>query len=113
MDKLTHHRQLIQTILTNKADLVNQQVDENMEAVVAFDERNDVYLLQYMGWRDVDRIWDTNIFIRLLNGKIWIEEDWTEEGVATDLLENGVAKDEIVLAFHHPRVRPLSEFAIA
>lgn len=113
MDKLTHYRQLIQTILTNKAALVNQQADENMEAVVAFDEQNDVYLLQYIGWRDVDRIWDTNIFIRLLNGKVWIEEDWTEEGIATDLLENGVTKEEIVLAFHHPRVRPLSEFAAA
>jgi hypothetical protein len=41
------------------------------------------------------------------NGKFWIEEGWTEDGIATELAQAGVPKEDIVLAFHKPdwRVR--------
>jgi hypothetical protein len=45
--------------------------------------------------------------------KFWIEEDWTEEGVATELLEAGVPSSDIVLAFHEPAMRQHTEFAVA
>jgi XisI protein. len=32
------------------------------------------------------------VHIRLIDGKIWIQYDGTEEGVATELLEAGVPK---------------------
>jgi hypothetical protein len=37
----------------------------------------------------------------------------TEDGIATDLLEAGVPKEDIVLAFHAPEMRPYTEFAVA
>jgi hypothetical protein len=51
------------------------------------------------------------IHIRLKDEKIWIEEDWTEDGIATDLLQAGVQSEDIVLAFHPPRLRQFTEFA--
>jgi hypothetical protein len=36
-----------------------------------------------------------------------------EEGIATDLVRAGVAKEDIVLAFHEPKMRPYTDFAIA
>ncbi|MUG92566.1 addiction module toxin, HicA family [Scytonema sp. UIC 10036] len=54
-----------------------------------------------------------DIYIRLKDEKIWIEEDWTENGVATDLLLKGIPKEEIVLAFHPLHVRQYTEFASA
>jgi hypothetical protein len=45
--------------------------------------------------------------------KIWIEEDMTEDGIATYFLEQGVPREDIVLAFHPPFIRPLTEFAVA
>jgi len=45
--------------------------------------------------------------------KIWIEEYMTEEGIATYFLEQGVPRENIVLAFHPPFMRPLTEFAVA
>ena len=50
---------------------------------------------------------------RLKDGKIWLEEDWTEQGIATELLKAGVPKEAIVLAFQPPEMRQLSEFAVA
>jgi len=45
--------------------------------------------------------------------KIWIQEDRTEAGVASELAEMGVPKDAIVLAFHAPYKRPYTGFAVA
>ncbi|MBC8101068.1 MAG: XisI protein [Cytophagales bacterium] len=51
--------------------------------------------------------------IELRGGKFWIEYDGTEDGVATDLLEAGIPKDRIVLAFQPPGRHQFSEFAMA
>jgi hypothetical protein len=49
----------------------------------------------------------------LIDGKIWIQYDGTEEGVATELLEAGVPKAHIVLGFRHPSERKYSGLAVA
>jgi hypothetical protein len=51
--------------------------------------------------------------LRIRNGKIWVEDDWTEYGVAGELVDAGIAKEEIVLGFHSAKKRPLTEFAVA
>ena len=66
-------------------------------------------------WSAVEAVWYTSVYIRQRDGKLWIEIDWTEAGVTTDLLDAGVPKADIVLAFHHPSIRPYTdtEFAVA
>ncbi len=65
------------------------------------------------GWSQHRRVYRVTLHIRLHNGKIWIEQDWTEDGIATELLAAGVPKEAIVLAFYQPEVRSMTEFAIA
>lgn len=112
MDRLKYYRQIVKDIL-REYDQINQKSGSTTESVLAFDEVHDQYLLLLMGWQKDERIKSVMIHIRLKNDKIWIEEDWTEEGVATDLLEKGISREEIVLAFHPPQVRQYTEFAIA
>jgi hypothetical protein len=38
--------------------------------------------------------------------------DGTEVGVANQLIEMGVPKQDIVLAFHEPEVRQFTDFAV-
>ena len=112
MDRLKHYRQIIQDILTEYHH-INEKSDSKTESALVFDEVHDQYLLLLMGWHKDERIKSVMIHIRLKDEKIWIEEDWTEDGVATDLLLKGIAREEIVLAFHPPHVRQYTEFAIA
>ncbi|MEH1849155.1 MAG: element excision factor XisI family protein [Nostoc sp.] len=54
-------------------------------------------------------------FFRILHldikdGRIWIQHDGTEEGIANRLVEMGVPKQDIILAFHEPYVRQFTEF---
>ena len=54
--------------------------------MLVFDELHDHYLLIGRGWPGEERIKKNTIHVRLRDGKIWIEEDWTEDGVVTDFL---------------------------
>jgi XisI protein len=112
MNKLEQYRSIVKEILTEYHTL-NLKAESETESVLAFDEVNDQYLLMLMGWNRDERIKNTMIHVRLKNGKIWIEEDCTEDGVATDLLAKGVERASIVLAFHPPQVRQYTEFSAA
>lgn len=111
MDRIEQYR-IIKKIITKYHNLNVKSPKSTLESAVVFDEYNDHYLLLTMGWNKDKRIKDVTIHVRL-NGKIWIEEDWTEEGFATDLLREGITGEEIVLAFHPPQLRQYTEFAIA
>lgn len=111
-NKLIRYRQIIKQILNRYVELINRHPTPNRETEVVFDEEHDHYMLVNLGWSQKQRIQGNTLHLRLRNGKIWIEEDWTEQGIATDLLEAGIPKEDIVLAFHHPTMRPLTEFAV-
>jgi XisI protein len=113
MDRIEYYREIIKKILTEYHHFNLKSPSATLESAVVFDEERDHYLLLTMGWKKDERIKGVTIHVRLHNGKIWIEEDWTEEGVATDLLRLGIMPEEIVLAFHPPQLRQYTEFAIA
>jgi len=48
-----------------------------------------------------------------MNGKIWIQRDGTERGIASDLTEAGIPNDHIVLGFREPELRQYTGFAAA
>jgi len=112
MDKTTRYRRLIKSLLTKYAELVSRQPDLKVEPRLIFDEERDEYLWLQTGWSNNHRVHGATIHIKLKDGKIWIEQDWTEDGIATDLLKAGVPNSDIVLAFYDPEVRSMSEFAV-
>jgi len=113
MDKLVNYRDLLKMLFTRYAELLDQQPTPDAEIEVVLDETGDNYMLLEIGWANRRRVKQTILYVRLRHGKFWIEEDSLEEGIATDLLEAGVPKQDIVLAFQHPDMRPFTEFAVA
>lgn len=111
MDKLTQYRSLIQKLLTEYRQLGQSQLDESTDRL-AFDLERDEYLWFQSGWRGKERVRHITMYLRIVNGKIWVEEDMTNLCVVDDLLAAGVPKQDIVLGFQHPSKRPLTEFAI-
>ena len=112
MDRIIIYRQIIKETLADY-HLLNEKSNSTTESCLVIDELNDNYLLVLMGWHQNEHIKSEMIHVRLKEQKIWIEEDWTEESIATNLLAKGIKKEEIVLAFHPPNVRQHTEFAIA
>lgn len=111
MDRTPDLSKMIRQALQRHADFVGPI--DGQEAVFALDDERGEYLLLYQGWEGVRRIHQVLLHLELKDGKVWIQRDGTEEGIADDLLQLGVPADRIVLAFHHPRKRQFTGFAVA
>jgi hypothetical protein len=110
MDKVNRYREIIRQTLTSLADFINQHWRQpQAEAHCVIDVEHDQYLLVKTGWNKTQRVRGTTLYLRLRDGKVWIEEDWTEEGISKDLVAAGISPEDIVLAFHSPEPRVLTE----
>jgi hypothetical protein len=114
MDKLDRYRDLIESKLGEVAALLKRAVRaKQLRDQVVFDRQRDNYLVVQEGRDGPRRIHSIVVHIEIINGKIVIQEDWTEHGLARELEEAGVPKSDIVLGFQPPDVRPLTGYAIA
>jgi hypothetical protein len=105
MDQLANYRKLIMRFMTDIAAIVNRTPTPGVETLCAFDEKRDLYLLLRTGWSENRRVRGTTLFVRLREGKIWVEEDWTEDGIATELVNAGVPKEPSSRCPPHDRIR--------
>jgi hypothetical protein len=111
MDKLETYRQIIETVLTEYTQIPYAYGDIRTEAV--FDRVNDRYLLMNVGWDNDRRVHGSLVHIDIINGKLWIQRDGKEHGIAKELVKAGIPKDHIVLGFRPPEIRRHTEYAIA
>ncbi len=111
MDRVDTYGQWIENILEEHARIPYAHGKLRSETV--FDRVHDRYVLLTVGWDDDRRIYHVLVHVDIIDGKLWVQHDGTEDGVATELVAAGVPKDHIVLGFHEPDVRPHTEFAAA
>lgn len=94
--------------------IINQQPtwgNRRLRAVCAFDERRDQYLLRVLGWSAHRPVRATTVHAALQDGRIRIEEDNTEHGIATDLTAAGVPQEDIILAWQETEPMRRAEVA--
>jgi hypothetical protein len=113
MDKLTYYHHTVQEIVRKYYELSHNQAEDTINDRLIFDENRDQYLWLRCGWDDKKRVQHIILYLQIQNEKIWLEEDNTDLGIVDELLTAGVPKTDIILGFHHPSKRPLTEFAIA
>lgn len=111
MDRIEQYRTLIKNLLTEKEKIFRRFSPQGAEQYCVFDEERDQYLLVNTGWVRERRLHGATLYLRIVEGKIWIEEDWTEEGIAEELIAGGVSSENVVLSFQLPSVRPITELA--
>ena len=113
MDKSLKYKEIIKKILNRYVEIDRQQAEEGVEYYLVSDDDQGHYIWGSIGWSKGKRKRYMTAHLRVKEDKIWIETDFTEEGIATDLLNAGVPKEDIVLAFHEPSMRKYTEFAPA
>jgi hypothetical protein len=111
MATIEHCRRAIQEILCDYARI--PYAHGEIEAETVFDRESDRYLLMVLGWDGMKRIHGCLAHLDINDGKIWIQRDGTETGIANELVRKGIPKDQIVLAFHSSELRRYTEFAFA
>jgi len=102
MDARISYRPLIERILTEHTRI--PYAHGNIQIQTVFDRESDHYLLMLVGRDGIRRVHGSLVHVDIIDGKIWIQRDGTEYGVARELIDAGVSKDDIVLAFRLPEM---------
>lgn len=110
MDKIENYREILRKTLSEYTKIPYSHGEILNKTI--FDTENDSYLLITVGWDDIRRVHGILIHLEIVNNKIWIQRDGTENGIARNLENAGIPKDDIVLGFHPPDVRPFTEYAV-
>jgi hypothetical protein len=110
MDKRARYRDIVRRIVKQYAGYkpANGQIDT--ETII--DPERDHYEVMYIGWDGPRRVHGSVIHLDIIEGKIWIQHDGTNWPVADELVEAGVPREDIVLAFQPAKVRPLTGFGV-
>jgi len=111
MDPLSDYRQIVRRAIAEYAPFKPSYGDVEVEMI--FDDSRGHYELSWIGWDGWRRVHSCLIHIDILEDKVWIQHDGTENGIAEELVAAGIPRDHIVLAFHHPSKRKLTEYAVA
>jgi len=81
-----------------------------IQSRTVFEKETDCYLLLTVGWQGEKRIHGCLIHIDIIGDKLWIQRDGTEYGIAKELAEAGIPRENIVLGFHPSDVRKHTEY---
>lgn len=108
MEKL-NYTEAIEKILNTFSDMV---VRSGTEVKIIRDRESGNYLVILAGWNDQSRVYGVSVHIEIKDDKIWIQQDRTDTGIAEELVELGVPKTDIVLAFKSAFTRKFTEYAV-
>ncbi len=111
MEKVAQYRAYVKQILQHYGAYLPQS--ESIETQYVFDTEHDHYQVWQVGWdeEEYDRIYGCILHVDIKNGKIWVQHNGIEQGIADDFVDMGVPKNDIVLGFHAPYKRKYTGFA--
>lgn len=102
MDKLEKYRRIITKILEEQA--AYKASTGEIEDYAVCDEKTDNYVLLNVGWHyNGRRQLGYPIHIRIKDSKVWVEWDGTDQEIVQQLIDTGVAEDDIVLGWNQPQ----------
>jgi hypothetical protein len=111
MDALASYRRLVRKKLMELTQVPYAHGHIELETV--FDPKSDRYLVMILGRENQRRVHGCLVHVDIIDGKLWIQRDGTEQGLANEFIEAGVPKEHIVLGFRSPEMRKHTGLAIA
>jgi hypothetical protein len=110
MDQLSPYRPIIERIMGEYLEFITG--DEQIDIIPLIDQAQENYLLLEIGWQYPHRIYNVVFHLRLKNGQIQVEQDWTREGIATQLVQAGIPPHLLNLQYQPADTRPLAEMQL-
>jgi len=111
MGRIEGYGVIVRRVFEEIAALMPSEDDLRTELVI--DETAGHYQLGQVGWERDRRVDDIYLHVDVSDDKVWVQHDGTDLKVAEMLVKEGIPRDQIVLAFHPPRLRKFTDFAAA
>ena len=111
MDKLAKYRESIKTLLTR---YVSDDVSDNdVEVQLILDTDRDHYQWINVGWQQFNRVYRCVMHFDIKDGKIWLQQNLTDQNPAEKLVDMGVPREDIVLGLRPPYKRQYTDYGVA
>ncbi|MBA3923953.1 MAG: XisI protein [Nostocaceae cyanobacterium] len=110
MANLEEYRKRVKEILIKYSQYKPSYGEVEVEQI--FDLERDHYQIMSVGWNNQKRVYGAMMHLDIKNDKVWIQQNTTEIDIASDLVEMGIPKHDIVIGFHTPKMRQLTDFAV-
>ncbi len=106
---IAKYSEIIQTIIREQAKL-HRLGSVPIETILDLERHH--YLLLQVGWVKNHWIYGSILHLDIINGKIYIQQNNTEQAIAPLLVKLGVPQEDIVIGFHSPFKRQFTEYAV-
>ena len=110
MDKLESYRRILRATVERHAAF--QPANGSIKTHSVIDEAKGDFMVIDAGWSDQGRrVYDVVLHFRLAGETVFVERDNTDAEVVRELLEKGIDKSNLVLAFNEAPFQNPSDLA--
>ena len=109
IEKTMHYQNYIQDVILALGKQIPDS--DSVETQYIFDKEHNHYQLFQVGWDGYEWVHGCILHFDIKEGKIWVQHNGTEIGIAEELMNLGVPKEDIVLGFQAPYKRKYTGFA--
>ncbi|MCY7282308.1 MAG: XisI protein [Cyanobacteria bacterium CAN_BIN43] len=110
MDRVSQYQAWVEKVITDYACSGSYQGE--IERQLNFDTVRHHYQLVNVGWDGRRRVYGCIVHLDIKDCKIWIQYNGTEVDFAEELVALGVLRQDIVIGFHSPSMRKVSDYAL-
>ncbi len=112
MERVVFLRSKIEQVMKAYLEELNQPSNENIRFESVIDPNGQHFQIIALGWENEKRVFNLLFHLDIIDEKIWVQEDKMENSIAELLVEHGVAKKDIVLAYFPEYHRQFTEYAV-
>ena len=109
-ERIEQYRQYVIALVNQYASYKPRYGEVELEAIT--DREHNHYEVITVGWEGDEQVHGCILHIDLKDGKLWVQHDGTDAGIADLLVEMGVPKEDIVLGFQPLHKRPYTGFSV-
>ena len=114
MDRIKIFRQAINSVIDDYIEEhASSLLQDGLQHQAIIDNDHLRFQVMLIGWHDRHRIHSLIFHVDIIDDKIWIQNDNLEYSVAERLVDQGISKKDIVLAYFSPSHREYTEYAVS
>ena len=110
MDKTDQYRLIVRRLVEEYA---NQKPSiGEVDSYPMIDAEHDHYIAMQSGWVNRHRVHGAFLHLDIIDGKVWIQFNGTDQLIADELVAAGVPKEDIILGEKPADIRPLTGYGV-
>ncbi|MGH9837431.1 MAG: element excision factor XisI family protein [Blastocatellia bacterium] len=110
-EKVNEYKRICRQIVERHAAMLGEPA--SVESLAVCDHESGNYLLMDIGWYPKERAHYVTVHLRIKDGKVWVEYDGIEYGIAQDLIEAGIPEEDIAWPSDERDHKKLAELVAA